>query len=109
MSERRAPLFLGRVSYRQRRLADAARILPVVGAVLMALPLLWPRGDEPGTPTTSTAMIYVFGVWALLTLISGLLSARLDPNAAGDTEATDLTSDPGAETADPRATRRGDV
>lgn len=82
MTERRPPLFVGRGSYRQRRLADAARILPAFGAVLMALPLLWPRGDAPGTPATSSAMIYVFGCWALLAAIAALLARRLDPGAA---------------------------
>lgn len=107
MSERRQPLFLGRVSYRQRRLADAARLLPIVGGVLMALPLLWPRGDEAGTPATSTAMIYVFGCWALLTAISALLSARLDPAAVGEGEvgeAVEMLPDPteAPEMSDPR-------
>lgn len=90
MSDRRPPLFLGRVSYRQRRLADAARVLPVIGGALMALPLLWPQGEAEGTPATSSAMIYVFGVWALLTLISAVLSAMLDPNAAGDGDPGDV-------------------
>ncbi|WP_407495544.1 hypothetical protein [Pseudooceanicola sp. MF1-13] len=93
MSDRRMPLFLGRVSYRQRRLADAARVLPVIGGALMALPLLWPRGGAEGTPATSTAMIYVFGVWALLTALSALLSALLDPNAAGEGELGESTGE----------------
>ncbi len=46
MSDRRIPLFLGRVSYRQRRLADAARLLPIFGAVLMGVPLLTPDADK---------------------------------------------------------------
>jgi hypothetical protein len=93
MSDRRMPLFLGRVSYRQRRLADAARILPVIGGALMALPLLWPMGEEAGAPATSTAMIYVFGVWALLTALSALLSALLDPNAAAESDAGEASGD----------------
>jgi len=109
MSERRTPLFLGRVSYRQRRLADAARLLPVIGGVLMVLPLLWPRGEEAGAPATSTAMIYIFGVWALLALIAGILSARLDPNAAGDGDAPDFPTDMPIEPLEARGEPRSDV
>ena len=86
MSDKRNPLFLGRGSYRQRRLADAARTLPVVGAVLMMLPLLWPQsGDE--VPPTSAAMYYIFGGWALLVVAAFLLARGLDPtepDAAGE-------------------------
>ncbi|WP_375176078.1 hypothetical protein [Pseudooceanicola sp.] len=82
MSEKRNPLFLGRGSYRQRRLADAARLLPVLGAVLMMLPLLWPREGAENVPTTSTAMIYVFGCWLLLVAAAGLLAVWLDPTVS---------------------------
>lgn len=34
-------LFLGRAAYRQRRLLDAARILPVIFALLATVPPLW--------------------------------------------------------------------
>ncbi|EAQ04769.1 hypothetical protein OB2597_05785 [Pseudooceanicola batsensis HTCC2597] len=100
MSERRGPLFLGRVSYRQRRLADAARLMPVLGAILMALPLLWPRAGEAGTPPTSVAMIYIFGVWTLLTVLAALLSHWLDPTFDAATR-----EEPPAEAGDPA---RGD-
>ena len=45
------PVFLARASYRQRRLRDAARLLPMVAGVLMMLPLLWSRSDGSGLPT----------------------------------------------------------
>lgn len=79
MSDQRQPLFLGRVSYRQRRLADAARLLPMIGGVLLMLPLIWPReGDD--VPVTSAAMIYVFGVWMVLVVAALLLARSLDPS-----------------------------
>jgi hypothetical protein len=59
-------VFLERESYRRRRLMDAARLLPILGALLFMLPLLWPDPD-PGEATNgiamSSAMIYVFAVW----------------------------------------------
>ncbi|WP_054004776.1 hypothetical protein [Cypionkella psychrotolerans] len=61
MRRPRAPLFLARAVYRQRRLRDAARLLPLVGFFLLMLPLMW--SDTAGAGHTA---VYVFGVWALL-------------------------------------------
>ncbi|TDK41225.1 hypothetical protein [Antarcticimicrobium luteum] len=71
-SERKAPaVFLERQTYRRRRLMDAARLLPVLGALLFAVPLLWPGAEDAGTAApvpTSRAIRYIFVVWALLIL-----------------------------------------
>lgn len=68
-----APLFLARDSYRRRRLGDAARLLPVLGFVLMLL---------PGFLTvTVDALIYVFTIWAILILGVGLMSRKLGDTA----------------------------
>ncbi|MDB5657721.1 MAG: hypothetical protein JWS10_336 [Cypionkella sp.] len=56
-----APLFLARAVYRQRRLRDAARLLPIFGFFLLMLPLMW--GSAAGAGRVA---VYVFGVWALL-------------------------------------------
>lgn len=71
----RPPLFLARPGYRQRRLRDAIRVVPVAGAILLMIPLLWPRG--PAGPGNATVLIYVFGVWTLLIAVSLLLTRRL--------------------------------
>ena len=63
------PIFLARQSYRHRRVADAARLLPVAGLVLLMLPVLW--------TTTAGALIYIFMIWAILIFAIGLLSTRL--------------------------------
>ena len=65
------PVFLERSSYRQRRLRDAARMLPVFGIVLMLFPLL------SGAGLTSGVGVYLFGVWILLIAVSALVSARI--------------------------------
>lgn len=65
------PVFLERQSYRRRRLMDAARLLPLMGAALFAVPLLWPT-DEAGAVRMSAAITYVFGVWAVLIAVSAL-------------------------------------
>ena len=90
MSEKRGPLFLARGSYRQRRLADAARVLPILGGVLLMLPLLWPRSGAD-VPPTSSAMYYVFGCWSLLVVASLVLARWLDP-AVTETDSEDDTT-----------------
>ena len=62
-------VFLERRSYRRRRMMDAVRLLPVLGAMLLMLPLFWP--SAPGTADgdairMSTAVTYVFVVWLIL-------------------------------------------
>lgn len=55
----REPLFLARQTYRRRRVADAARLLPVLGgALLFMLPLLGGAagaGDGGGAQTGQTS------------------------------------------------------
>ncbi|WP_417726266.1 hypothetical protein [Roseovarius sp.] len=75
MSPERSPLFLARRTYRLRRLSDAARMLPIAGAVLFCVPLLW-RTDAV---RTTSAMFYIFGLWVLLAVIAGVISTRLLP------------------------------
>lgn len=77
------PVFLERRSYRRRRLMDAARLLPILGAMLFLVPLVWPTaGDEAAIDDpvrTSVAMIFVFGVWAVLivcTMVFSLFARR---------------------------------
>jgi hypothetical protein len=84
MRDKPSPLFLERRSYRQRRLVDAARLLPLAGALLWLVPLLWPQGGgvdggaQISAVPTSSAMIYIFGIWIILVLSAMFLSAMLD-------------------------------
>ncbi|WP_323763360.1 hypothetical protein [Marinovum sp.] len=64
MSDRPRHLFVERQTYRRRRLQDAARVLPVLGIVLILVPLLWAEGA--GGVAMSSAVIYLFAVWAAL-------------------------------------------
>lgn len=76
MASQRAPMFLGRDSYRRRRLTDAARLLPLVGIILFMIPLMW--GEREGeAPSTATAGLYVFGVWVCLIVAGFFLALRL--------------------------------
>jgi hypothetical protein len=85
---RREPLFLARQTYRRRRVADAARLLPLLGVLLFMLPLLGAAGAGDGgaeTGATSTGGMYIFAVWAGLILAAALLSV---PLSAGSSEAS---------------------
>lgn len=81
--------FVARDTYRRRRMIDAAGLLPLLGAFLFLLPLLW-VGALGGAPRTSHVMLYLFAVWALLVLLSALVSRGLGaggdalPNEDGD-------------------------
>ena len=74
----RPGLFLARDSYRQRRLRDAARMLPVLGFVLWLIPLMWRRdpGDAGGM---AAAVAFVFAAWVLLIVLTHQLVRRLRP------------------------------
>ena len=62
---------------------DAARLLPIFGAVLFAVPLLWPAGTDQnaaqGTVQMSDAILYIFAIWSALIVIIALfgLGTRL--------------------------------
>jgi hypothetical protein len=85
----RAPrnqIFLERRSYRMRRLADAVRLLPVLGLGLFLLPMFW-QPEVSGTARQTTwDGVYVFVVWSGLILLAAVLSRRLLPLAAPTAE-----------------------
>jgi VIT1/CCC1 family predicted Fe2+/Mn2+ transporter len=73
------PLFLARQTYRRRRLGDAARLLPVLGAFLVLAPVLL----TPGSVTTST-MTFIFLVWVALIVAAFVLSRYLGADTGED-------------------------
>ncbi|MHA6345498.1 hypothetical protein [Roseivivax sp. CAU 1761] len=82
------PVFLERRSYRQRRLRDALRLLPLVGLLLWSLPLLWGAGEAP-PPAGSRALAFVFAVWLGLILAGRWLARRIEPDQPGPAGAGD--------------------
>ncbi|MCR8723235.1 hypothetical protein [Frigidibacter sp. ROC022] len=72
MTRQAGPLFLARQSYRRRRLGDAARILPALGAVLFMAPLLGGEGHS-----TSGGGLWLFACWLLLVGCAAGLSRAL--------------------------------
>lgn len=86
MKTRAQNLFLERETYRMRRLLDAGRVLPVLGIALWLVPLLWLGAPGDGVPM-SVALIYVFGVWALLILCALLFGLTVRLRQADDAPA----------------------
>jgi peptidoglycan/LPS O-acetylase OafA/YrhL len=74
MNTRRSPLFLERENYRRRRLMDGARVLPVLGFVLILLPVLWTQGGQMGTAGEA---VYLFLLWLGLIIAAALLARPL--------------------------------
>ncbi|SLN51766.1 hypothetical protein ROA7450_02608 [Roseovarius albus] len=78
MSGKKTAVFVDRRGYRRRRMTDAARLLPILGAGLICIPLLWKRPE--GTEiSTSSVMIYLFLVWGGLALLAAVISRYLAP------------------------------
>ncbi|WP_299639775.1 hypothetical protein [uncultured Ruegeria sp.] len=87
----RPSLFLERQSYRRRRLTDAARLLPFLGAALLALPLLWPDQSSRGAAVPlSSATYYIFVCWGALILVGlvfGIAARRIGAREDRDADA----------------------
>lgn len=70
-------LFLERRTYRQNRLQDAARLLPVFALVLFFAPIFI-RGDAgEAAPELDTWLVYYFGVWLGLIVLTAFVSRAL--------------------------------
>ena len=98
----RPPVFLERQSYRRRRMVDAARVLPFIGLVGWLVPLLWPEAGGGEAVRSSSAILYLFGVWAVLVLGALGLSLRLSAHAREtDGRAQDTARHPTVHPAEP--------
>lgn len=100
MRRPRPSVFLERRSYRQRRLRDAAQLLPLLGLALWGVPLLFSADGIPAP--TSRVLLYIFGIWLGLVVIAAALARALDP-VPGLDDAVDMMDD--SEDADSPAPR----
>lgn len=80
MARPTGPLFVARDAYRRRRLADAARLWPLLGLFLFLLPMLW-NGQDGRVLQTAYGGLYLFAVWSGLILGAFLLARRLGRGA----------------------------
>lgn len=70
------PTFQDRGNYRQRRIRDGSQLVPVLGIILLVLPLFWPQGSADDS-LTSAGLVYLFSVWFVLIGLAFLLSRML--------------------------------
>ncbi len=84
MRRPKRPLFLARAPYRRRRLRDAARLLPVLGAFLLLLPLLWTPDSRMSL--TSGDVVYFFSVWLVLIGLAAAFAPGLRGGDGADDE-----------------------
>jgi hypothetical protein len=77
-------MFLARAPYRRRRLRDAARLLPVVGMLLLLLPLLW--APEAKVSLRSADVVYFFLVWGVLIAVAAVFAPGLRAGEGSDEE-----------------------
>jgi len=81
-------LFLERRTYRRNRLQDAARLLPILGAVLFFAPIfIRDTGAAPAGSDGSDLsqwLIYFFVIWIGLIVITAFVSWSLTSGAPSD-------------------------
>ena len=81
-------LFLELRTYRQNRLQDAARLLPVLGLVLVFAPVFI-RGEaaqvEVGGPDLADWLVYYFSVWLGLIVLTAFVSRALTRSKGAET------------------------
>jgi len=68
-------LFVEPRNYRTRRIVDGLRVLPLAGIFLIAMPLFW--GGTYAVVKSSSVMLFLFGVWAVLILANFIMTRRI--------------------------------
>lgn len=86
-------LFLERRSYRQRRLVDGLRLLPILAVALWMIPLVWPKGAEDAV-STSGAALYIFGIWYALIVTGAVFAFRVESPVDEANSGNDAAGDP---------------
>lgn len=65
--------FLERAALRRRRLGDAARVLPVLAALAVLVPVWW----LPAQMSFAAGAVWVFSLWAGLVTVTAILHRAL--------------------------------
>ena len=70
-------VFVAKRTYQGRRLADAARLMPVLGIGLFSLPIMWKGATLADGSRTVGVMLYLFLAWVFLAGATAVISKRL--------------------------------
>jgi hypothetical protein len=80
--------FLDLKSYRQKRMLDAAKLLPIAGALVFLFPLIYLFVSPQGPISPGITAIYFFVIWLALILLTRFLAPRmqatLNPTSKAD-------------------------
>lgn len=76
----RSTTFLARSTYRRRRLIDALRVMPALGALFFLIPML---GGAAMGRSTAWSGIYLFACWFFLILMTALIVRNLAKSPGG--------------------------
>lgn len=80
MKEPAPTQFLDLKTYRRRRLMDAAKLLPLIGAAVFGFPLVNLFVDPNAPGALGATAIYLFSVWLVLIVCAAILARRLREN-----------------------------
>ncbi|NOX74134.1 MAG: hypothetical protein GXP03_11135 [Alphaproteobacteria bacterium] len=69
--------FLDLKSYRQKRMLDAAKLLPLAGALVFLFPLVYLFVSPHGPISPGITAIYFFVIWLVLILLTRFLAPRM--------------------------------
>ncbi len=72
------PPDLAERAYRRRKIRDAALILPLLGAFLLASPFITVFATDGMLFGLPVPFVYIFGVWILLVIAARRMARRLD-------------------------------
>lgn len=97
MPERLTTPFLARRAYRLRRMMDAARLLPVLGAAGMILPVLGAGHDPREALWFGRGLGLFLGLWLALVLAAVALGRALAPAVGAPEDPVDADADPAGE------------
>jgi hypothetical protein len=67
-------------TFRQRKFRDAAALLPIFGVSVLATLIISAFTSVGAGSPLPRAVVYVFGVWAVLIFLAFILARRLRPD-----------------------------
>jgi hypothetical protein len=85
-------LFLERRTYRQSRLQDAARLVPILGLILIFGPIFI-RDDTDAGGFLGSSLIYYFSIWLGLIVLTAVLSRALARSGPAEGDPPETAAD----------------
>lgn len=84
MNEKSQTQFLDHKSYRQKRLTDASKLLPIVGMLAFILPPIYLFSPLDVQLSPGSTAIFLFVVWIVLILCAAVLAPLMQSRSNTD-------------------------